>query len=70
MAVFQPVHIRNQKGASPYPQLESSRSISPTGKGPVHIPNQKGAMQKAWNRAPYQKWPKKMPGPRPADTPS
>ena len=42
------------------------QSISPTGKGPVHIPNWKGAMQKAWIRAPYQKWPKKMPNACPA----
>ena len=48
-------------------------SISPTEKGPVHIPNRKEAgpypqleraIQKAWIRAPYQKWPKKMPGVR------
>ena len=36
--------------------------MSPTGKGLVHIPNRKGTMQKAWVRAQYQKWPKKMPG--------
>ena len=30
--------------------------------GIPHIPNGKGAMQKAWIPAPYQKWPKKMPG--------
>ena len=47
-----PVHIPNQKRASPYPQLES---------GQVHIPNRKGAMQKSWRWAPYQKRPKKMP---------
>ena len=29
-----PAHIPNRKGASPYPQLEKGRSISPTGKGP------------------------------------
>ena len=55
------MHIPNWKGASPYPQLERGQSISPIGKGPVHIPSQKGAMQNAWIRAPYQKWPKKMP---------
>ena len=48
------IHTSNWKGG---------RSISPTEKGPVHIPNQKGALQKAWIRAPYQKWPKKMPLP-------
>ena len=46
-----PVHIPSWKGATPYSQLGRSQSISPTGKG-----------QKAWMRALYQKWPKKMPG--------
>ena len=32
------------------------------GWGPVRIPNRKGAMEKAWIRALYQKWLKKMPG--------
>ena len=40
------------------PQPERGRSISLT------IPNRKGAMQEAWIRAPYQKWPKKMQGAR------
>ena len=49
--------------------------VSSTGKGLVHIPNwkgagpypqpAKGAMQKAWIRAAYQKWPQKMPGAQP-----
>ena len=33
--------IPNRKQASPYPQLERGRSVSPTGKGPVHISNKK-----------------------------
>ena len=44
----------------------TSQSLSPTRKGPVYLPNRKGAMQKAWIRALYQKWPKKMPSVRPA----
>ena len=56
------VAILNREVASPYPQVERGRSISPTGKGLVHIPNRDGAMQKAWSRAPYQKWREKMPG--------
>ena len=35
-------------------------------RGIPHMPNRKGAMQKAWSTAPYQKWPKKMPGACPA----
>ena len=35
--------------------------VSSTRKGPIHIPNPKAASQKAWRRASYQKWPKKMP---------
>ena len=60
------VHIQ----ANPYPQLDRGWSISPAGKGLVHIPNRKGAMQKAWIRAPYQTWPKKMSGARPGAHPA
>ena len=64
----QKLGFRETLGFAQYAQLERGRSISPTGKGPIHIPKQKGAMQKAWIRAPYQKWPKKMPGACPACT--
>ena len=67
--VFRHANVPNQ---TPMPQrskqmlnvcpLERARSISPTTKGPVHISHLKGAMPTAWIRAPYQKWPRKIPG--------
>ena len=60
-----PSHLQAPFGAG----HESSgfyRWVSSTRKGPLHIPNWKGAMQKAWIGAPYQKWPKKIPGACPA----
>ena len=36
------VHITNRKGASPHPQPERGRSISPTGNEPVHIQLERG----------------------------